>query len=175
MPSSSVYDISADGSVIVGKSKNVFNEVLKEDEAFRWENGVMTGLQTYMSTANGVSSDGKIVVGSGITQGRREAFIWVLGYPPQTFRYPCSGCVGFARAVANNYTVVGMESNTDGNWEAFRWVNGVGLIHMGFIPGMGQFSSATDISLDGSVIVGVGNSGSDNRAFIWDEANGMRD
>jgi len=174
-PSSAAMDITPDGSVIVGKSKNVFEEVLKEDEAFRWKNGVMTGLQTYMSTAYGVSPDGEIVVGSGNTQGRNEAFIWILGSPPQVFRQPFSGSVSYAMAASDNKTFVGMASNIDGYWEAFRWVYGIGLIPMGFVPGMGQWSFATDVSSDGSIIVGNANAGSDIRAFIWDETNGMRD
>jgi probable HAF family extracellular repeat protein len=72
--------ISADGSVVVGKSQSDLC-----GEAFRWENGVMTALGTlpsdgYGSVAVGASSDGSVIVGhtGGIyaIDPPIEAFVW---------------------------------------------------------------------------------------------------
>jgi probable HAF family extracellular repeat protein len=72
--------VSADGSVVVGKSQSDLC-----GEAFRWEDGVMTGLGTlpsegYGSIAVGVSSDGSVIVGNigGVYRidPPVEAFVW---------------------------------------------------------------------------------------------------
>lgn len=48
------------------------------------------------------------------------------------------------------------------------------MVGLGDLSG-GTFSSlANDVSSDGSVVVGQGNSASGNEAFIWDATNGMR-
>jgi probable HAF family extracellular repeat protein len=76
---SNATDVSADGSVVVGVSQSDLCW-----EAFRWENGVMTGLGTLTgrseSTAYAVSADGSVVVGHN-TSGvfpftTTEAFVW---------------------------------------------------------------------------------------------------
>ena len=63
---SNATDVSSDGTVIVGASRNADNN----SEAFRWENGIMVGLgdlpgDGFSSRAYGVSSDGNVVVGGG--------------------------------------------------------------------------------------------------------------
>jgi probable HAF family extracellular repeat protein len=78
--SSAATAVSADGSVVVGKSQSDLC-----GEAFRWEDGVMTGLGTlpsegYGSVAVGASSDGSVIVGNigGIysIDPPIEAFVW---------------------------------------------------------------------------------------------------
>ncbi len=71
------YDVSADGSVIVGDSSSL---VALHNEAFRWTSDAgMIGLGlpdgAYSSKANGVSADGSIVVGY-FYDGDVKAFIW---------------------------------------------------------------------------------------------------
>ncbi|MEM9479006.1 MAG: right-handed parallel beta-helix repeat-containing protein [Verrucomicrobiota bacterium] len=62
--------LSEDGSVVVGRGPN--------DEAIRWEDGEITVISP-VSTANDISPDGLIVVGSiGETPGR-EGYRWVNG------------------------------------------------------------------------------------------------
>ena len=45
---------------------------------------------------------------------------------------------------------------------------------LGDLPGGLADSTAHSVSADGSVVVGVGMSASGQEAFVWDEANGMR-
>ncbi|UCC31679.1 MAG: hypothetical protein JSU86_05245 [Phycisphaerales bacterium] len=74
--SSEAYDVSADGSVIVGNSIHE-----PGTEAFRWEDGILVGLDEFpgglfFSYAYGVSADGSVVVGSGGTDLGVETFVW---------------------------------------------------------------------------------------------------
>jgi hypothetical protein len=48
------------------------------------------------------------------------------------------------------------------------------LVGLGDLPGGSFFSSASDVSADGSTILGVATSASGTEAFVWDAANGMR-
>jgi probable HAF family extracellular repeat protein len=73
---SKAYGISADGTVVVGRSKSTSGW-----EAFRWENDVMVGLGDleggdFNSMAFGASDDGAVVVGAGFTESGYRAFIW---------------------------------------------------------------------------------------------------
>ncbi len=71
------FDVSADGSVIVGHSSSASGK-----EAFRWTAATgMVGLGDlpggrFESKAWGVSGDGSIVVGAATTASGDEAFIW---------------------------------------------------------------------------------------------------
>ena len=81
--SSKATAVSSDGSVIVGFSSS------PDEEAFRWENGVMVGIGDLpggasSSAAFGVSVDGSVIVGSGTPAiapfgGPRQAFRWENG------------------------------------------------------------------------------------------------
>ena len=64
---------------------------------------------------------------------------------------------------------------TASGWEAFRWKASTGMQRLGDLPGGSVNTEATACSADGSVVVGIGNiGGSLQRAFIWDETNGLR-
>ena len=71
--------VSADGSVIVGRSLNSSFD----NEAFRFKDGVMQGLGTLhptgsdtFSAAHALSADGSVIVGETVTPGGTRAFIW---------------------------------------------------------------------------------------------------
>ena len=61
-------------------------------------------------------------------------------------------------------------------YEAFRYDNGT-WTGLGDLPGGEWISEAYGTTADGSIVVGFSGDGSDEEraAFIWDEANGMRD
>jgi probable HAF family extracellular repeat protein len=78
--SSNASATNADGSVVVGFSKNQRGR----QEAFRWVNGVMTGLghmspgdsEFNGSTANAVSADGNIVIGNSFGGRAEDAHVF---------------------------------------------------------------------------------------------------
>jgi probable HAF family extracellular repeat protein len=162
--------VSADGSVVVGRSDSggEFG-----DEAFRWEAGVMTGLGGFMtgdacgdpdpqpcalcdSVAEDVSADGSVVIG----QSGRFPFRWedgVMTHVPCHRPQNCPDCrsTGFAFAVSDDGSVV----VGDG---AFRWTEADGCEFIGNLLGSADLvetrSSAGGVSSDGLVIVGQSDS-----------------
>lgn len=74
--SSEALGVTADGSVVVGRSESAAGV-----EAFRWEAGVMTGLGDlpgggFASEALGVSADGSVIVGWGTGAAGPVAVVW---------------------------------------------------------------------------------------------------
>lgn len=71
------YDVSTDGSTIVGRSSNRDERI---SSAFMWKNGEMLSLDSsgsYLhSEAWGISSDSEIIVGHFTHNHQRKAFIW---------------------------------------------------------------------------------------------------
>ncbi len=64
----------------------------------------------------------------------------------------------------------------DGNIDvsqAFRWTESGGMVGLGDLPGGDSYSDASDVSADGSVIVGRSNSVNGGEAFRWTESGGM--
>lgn len=180
---SAANGVSSDGQVVVGISRSPLSG--ERVEAFRWtEEAGMVGLGDlpggeFASVATGVSSDGSIVTGSStsnLSPEWGEAFLWTeatglvgLGVLPGN-QIPTSAP---SRISADGTTVVGWAATQNGQ-EAFRWTESQGMVAMGDLPG-GNFNSfASDVSADGSVIVGVGlNPGT--TSFRWTAAAGMVD
>jgi uncharacterized membrane protein len=78
-------------------------------------------------------------------------------------------------------TVVGQSYSSNGN-EAFIWTRTGGMVGLGDFPGGppvldvssdGFFSRASDVSFDGTVVVGVGNSAYGPEAFRWTAPGGL--
>jgi probable HAF family extracellular repeat protein len=133
LPGASFYSgaqgISADGSVVVGRSYSASGE-----EAFLWNavNG-MVGLGDlpgglFYSRAYGVSADGSVVVGWGNSSSGQEAFYWTADSGMQSLKdiLENSGLdlTGWTLGVANGLsadglTVVGYGTNPQGNEEAW--------------------------------------------------------
>ena len=179
------YNISADGAVVVG----IGNQITAGSftgEAFRWtQGGGMVGLgytqgHHEYSDAWSTSGDGSVVVGSSMKQySDGEAYVWTeatgmvgLGDLP--------GGDNFSTAIdvtPNGLVVVGGCAPVAG-YEAFRWTQAAGMVALGDLPGGDHYSGAYAVTADGDTIVGFadwdgGFGGS--RAFIWDQAHGMRD
>jgi len=146
------YDISADGSVIVG-----FSYVSAGDPyAFRWVSG--SGIQqigTYYSFARGVSADGNTVTGSETgALGLHRAFRWTLG---SGFEYDIAGNFSYGLAVSNDGSII----VGDGGDGAFRLTNAGGLeylhqVYSNLINPGSELIDAVDISPNGLYIVGNG-------------------
>lgn len=180
----SANGISDDGSVICG-------DVLfkKFTEAVRLENGVTTVLPApdRKTTATAVSADGGAIIGYtdsgaavkykyGVFDG--SAVLWINGQTIILGDLPGGLFGSRPQAVSADGSVVvgGSVSHNPyhsyGQVEAFRWENGL-MEPLGYLPKAAKvpYSEAMDVTADGSMIVGT----SDNRAFIWDSVNGMRD
>ncbi len=146
------YDISADGSVVVG-----FSYVSAGDPyAFRWISG--SGIQqigTYYSFARGVSADGNTVTGSETgAAGLHRAFRWTLG---SGFEYDIAGNFSYGLAVSGDGSII----VGDGGDGAFRLSNAGGLeylhqVYSNLINPGSELIDAVDISPNGLYIVGNG-------------------
>lgn len=148
---------SADGSVIVGNSGNV---------AFRWESGQITtlpGLEPYSSIAWDVTADGSVIVGGYLGGLAVEAFRWQGNVATRLGSLWTADTVSTAFGVSADGAIVVGESFTDAAiYEAFIWNQGMrnlkqvlegdfGLVLTGW-----SLERATDVSADGTVIVGFG-------------------
>lgn len=162
------FDVSADGSVIVGRAS--------DSEAFRWSEDA--GMQSLgflpgatESWALGVSGDGSVVVGYSTSASAIEAFVWT----------PDAGMVGLgdlpgghagseARDVsADGSVVVGLSAG-----QSFRWTPTGGMASLGALPNA-SYSEAFAVSADGSVIVGTAlDANNENQAYIWTANSGMQ-
>lgn len=125
-----VTDVSADGSVAVGRGRSASGF-----EAFRWtRSGGIVGLGdlpggAFGSVAHDVSADGSVVVGQGSGASGREAFYWddTSGMQPLYDLLVAQGddlshwqSLDLALAVSDDgLTVAGWGRNIDGNREAF--------------------------------------------------------
>jgi len=170
---SRAYGVSADGSVVVGRSVSA-----NGPEAARWQNGTMTGLGdlpggnvnmpggNFNSLAYGVSADGSVVVGYGTSANGIEAARWQNGTMTGLGDLPGRGFLSVAHGVsADGSVVVGYGESANGP-EAFRWQNGT-MTGLGDLPGGIFRSFAFGVSADGSVVVGRSESANGGEAFRW--------
>jgi probable HAF family extracellular repeat protein len=174
---SAAFGVSADGHTIIGysRSNNGAPETL---EAVRWVDGEIEGLGDLpgglaASVARGVSNDGSVIVGDGVSENGSEAFRWVSGkmsglgdleggaFASQAFDVSADGSV-----------IVGSGETAEGT-EAFRWEAGQ-MVNLGDLPGSDAYARANGVSADGNTIVGVGYSADDEfEAFLWTPGTGM--
>ncbi|MBN1489352.1 MAG: PEP-CTERM sorting domain-containing protein [Phycisphaerae bacterium] len=179
--------VTHDGTTVVGKTISDGQEVAATVSATSGLSilGDLPGGRTE-AIAYGVSADGSVVVGRGVSEQSdqngylgREAFRWTaeqgmvgLGSLPggkyDTVAYSVS---------ANGNVIVGEGYAADGYSEAFRWTAEEGMVGLGRLAS-DRFcgSTANDVSADGSIIVGFSQSGVvvNGEAFIWDVEHGMR-
>jgi probable HAF family extracellular repeat protein len=173
--------VSADGGVVVG----TLSDFSSDRRAFRWTSaGGVVDLGTLndgpTSFGLGVSGDGLVVVGEARDgdSGRMRAFRWtdgagmlslgVLHGAPENADSHAFG------TNADGTVIVGYGQLASGDYRAFRWTAGSGMADLGVLGG-GDYSRASAVSADGSVVVGDGLDGVSGwyRAFRWTEATGM--
>ena len=179
---SSARSISANGRVIVGFGFGPAQSFGGPQFAVKWVDGgpgekigpSFTGY--YLPIAFDTSADGSVIVGGANQFGGTaagQAYRWTsstgavgLGDLPGGHPDPSSGA---SATSAGGEVIVGV-ANTLSN-EAFRWTPDSGLLGLGCLsPGN---CGATDVSSDGSVVVGWSNTSAGGRGFIWTEAAGM--
>ena len=165
-PVPSARDLSADGSVAVGATRDGDSFV-----PMRWTaSGGAVSLGTLQpgqsGTATGVSADGSVVVGwSG-----SKPFRWTASGGMQPLGNPSSGN---AWGVSGDGTVVTGWASINFQVQAYRWTQATGTVGLGTLPGSSG-SAAYAISADGSTIVGTA-SGPDNTSqpIRWTQGDGM--
>jgi probable HAF family extracellular repeat protein len=178
------FDVSADGSVVVGESRVDISENNWTYHAFIWtpEDG-MVDLGTLggnYSYARRVSADGNVVIGQSSTTNNNS---------DRAFRWTAAGGMQDLGTLGGNYSyaydlsdtgdvVVGYSYvNTSNSYHhAFRWTQAGGMQDLGTLGGEWSYAVATNA--DGSVVVGESDtSTSDNndyRAFRWTQTGGMQ-
>jgi probable HAF family extracellular repeat protein len=124
--------------------------------------------------ANGVSADGSVVVGQGVSASGGEAFRWTIGGGMVGLGdLPGGSFYSFAHGVSGDCSVVVGESRSASGLEAFRWMSNGGMVGLGDLPGGDFESDSEDISADGSLVVGYSASASGLEAFRWTSGGGM--
>jgi probable HAF family extracellular repeat protein len=126
--------------------------------------------------ATGISADGSIVAG-GTTNG---AFLWTeaggledLPLPSGHRLFEVTNLSGDGTAIVGGL-VIGR--GLDQRYEGFRWTRAEGFRPLGrFSTDFVDWAFATDVSYDGSVVVGTNDSDDGRRAFRWTESTGQVD
>lgn len=170
------YDVSADGSTVVG-----FSGVPGTNGSFVHRTGSdnvdYIPFSGAVAPANAVSYDGSVFAGG------------ISGSPVSAYRLDSNGftnlgslntAIGAADArgiSADGAVVVGHSQHKTNRGQAFQWTEATGMQGLGFLPDARVDSSyATAVSADGNVIVGSGSSGRPlvlDEAFVWTAGTGM--
>ncbi|RMH81657.1 MAG: T9SS C-terminal target domain-containing protein, partial [Calditrichaeota bacterium] len=160
------YDISADGSIVVGESNA---------HAFLWDSqtGQMQNLDTVgtSSAAYGVSPDGQFVVGwiRGFHVSAARAFIYAGGQMQDLDEGDSLTWHSFAYSVSNGgFSIVGRTDTSSGGTpiaNATVWGSSGGKTYLGSLGG--DWSEALDVSADGQYIVGFSNTPNERHAVLW--------
>jgi probable HAF family extracellular repeat protein len=134
-----------------------------------------------VSSAEGISADGKFVVGaSGSSAAGLEAFRWSAATGMQGLGdLPTGNFYSEARAVSNDgNVVVGLGTATDSSSlsDGFRWTAAGGIQPIGHLVNPNdsfQFSYALAVSADGTTVAGESRSAAGNEAFRWNVVDGI--
>jgi probable HAF family extracellular repeat protein len=146
---------------------------------------------TFASSANGVSADGSVVVGSGNSQFGAEAFRWtqaagMVGLGDLAGGPFSSGANGVSAdgSVVVGSSAVATQSSHGGPpfttlYRAFRWTQSGGMVNLGLLSSANDTTShGVDIAADGAVAVGWSgvdpvNEAPHGQAFRWNQGGGM--
>ncbi|AAK86587.2 hypothetical protein EN41_15495 [Agrobacterium tumefaciens] len=130
----------------------------------RWLEGAGTNF------VNGISGDGSVAVGYSISSNGPRPFRWEAA--TGTLRYIDGGIEANGgrpeKTNVDGSVIVGTSSSD----QAFRWTARTGMRTLGTLQGIGK-SSATGVSGDGSIIIGVSENADVQRAFRWSAATGV--
>lgn len=177
------YAASADGSVIVGTrtGANGFHEAYRWTAAGGYQMlGHLSPGPTMESWAAATTPDGTVIAGTSgdaFNQSGAQGFVWTAatGMRPLGQLPGSSGFRVYPRAIsADGRYIVGDATGVSGMSQAFVWWEPGGMRPLPLLPGHTS-STATDISADGSVIIGNMTEPGAYTAFVWDRARGMRD
>ena len=177
--------VSSDGIAVCMTASSTYSEV--DSRAYLWQAGgigyqnlgLLPGFQT-SSRANGMSSDGGVVVGScfDYSTTRTHAFRWTRDYgmldlgsfPGQ----PSSdNCLATAASASGSVIIGNCFDDAAGQWTAFIWKQGVGMKRLADVlaaEGVDmtdiQLADAVAVSADGSTITGSGYTGDNYQVWV---------
>jgi uncharacterized membrane protein len=159
--------VSADGRVVVGNSGG----------AFRWtEQAGMVALPgRTMFGARAVSADGRMVFGDEMSADGIHLVRWDVDGHITRYPNPDGVSASFVTAVTPDGSIAVGEQHMkgagpyDGAVRAVAWFSPTRIVQLGFFHG-GNYSKATAVNSDGTVIVGVANS---STVFRWTPSRGM--
>ena len=167
------HGVNVDGTVVVGNASSA-RLLCLETKPFLWTpSGGMVDLgglpgSTGIGDANGVSTDGAVVVGysrhfkSPEVLYHDEAFRWLNGTMTGLgFLLNDDTRSSTAFGVNGDGTVVVGSSLSSTGTQAFRWVNGT-MTGLGYLSGATS-SQANGVSADDTIVVGT----SGSQAFRW--------
>lgn len=172
---SSGFSVSADGTVIVGRSQDSRGVW----RGFRWENWVMHPLGDGGSSAASVSINGNVVVGDAPNaDGHSYAFRWTQSEGMQNLgTLPGGGSSSATDVSADGNTVVGVAFDANIRQRPVRWwYDGIGwqIQDLGTLGGNNGW--AMGVTADGNVVVGSAQHiDSRSRAFRWRQGEGLED
>src|SRR5262245_25566074 len=172
---SRAFGVSATGAVIAGEDTPTQTSLITQ--AFRFTSATGVGLLSTLpnnlpSRADGVSSDGVVIVGTSYDFNTflGRAVRWKAGVAQDLGNL--GGGESFALAASSDGSTVVGQSRTVNNIHAFRWTS-AGIRDLG---SLGDWSSAADVSADGTVVVGSATPpppGGLTMAFRWTASRGM--
>jgi uncharacterized membrane protein len=176
--------VSGNGNVVVGASRFVEDDNSSASgwQAFIWMPNI--GIQRLApprpdvreSNATAVSRNGKYVVGTISDSAGLHGFRWTPTTGLQTLLNDPNGA--HPNAVSNSGEVIaGQILGVDS--QAFRWTEAGGIERLGFlgVAGFHPSSAVTDMTADGSILVGYSHDGDADHpfeSFVWDRERGMR-
>lgn len=138
--------------------------------------GFISEGQFNRSLAQGVSADGKVVVGysNSAKCWEDDAFYWSASHGMTNMDVMGNSWMPNSTALdvsANGTVIVGSSSSAASGNQAFRWSASGGWLDLG--SGHYYQSDAMGVSADGSVVVGYGGNGYSADAFRWTASDGI--
>jgi probable HAF family extracellular repeat protein len=197
---SRAYGVSENGSVIVGDFSGGpfrWEDGIGVEYSYTGKPNFIFQ-SPYMRSVRDVSDDGSTIVGYGFFTGTvqsttPEPMVWSSSsglmviqnpflYDPNTSLLSSAfGVSADGEYVVGNINYGSFSTSGDvTNYEAFRWSESGGTELLGFLPRTfspgfppPRVSVASDISSNGSVVVGYGDTDTGVESFRWTEAEGM--
>jgi probable HAF family extracellular repeat protein len=174
------WDVSADGSVVVGTSW-VQDGAFFPPHAVRWVSGTVQDLgalnpNAHEAQALAVSDDGTKAVGwARGTSGFQRPFLWTASGGMQELpNVPGSDAIATDISRDGSVIVGRFYVDAEGSWHAFRWSGGV-VTDLGFLPSGGRDSEAGAVCGLGAAVVGsTVDSTTIQRAFRWRAGSSMQ-
>lgn len=176
--SSRAVGISGDGNIVAG-----WGGSSNGNRAFRWvydpvatagslqELATLAGRDAF---ANGISRDGRVIVGALQTPSfNNEAVYWLETAAPVSLGFLSGGSSSTAIAAnGDGSVIIGSAVLGGGGVNAFRWTATGGMVGLGTLGGMNSEGYA--VSDDGAVVVGrSGRANGSSSGFRWTEDTGL--